>query len=86
MHQIFKIIRYRLCNDRACRCSGKAYDSESRGPVFDPGWQHPAVALTRHFYSLNYWLMHRKRWLRSDMTEKLLTWTLNLNTNELVRV
>ena len=79
MHQILKIIRYRLSNDRACRCSGKAYDSESRGP-------HRAVALARHFYSLNYWLMHKKRWLRSDMTQKLLTWTLNLNTNKLVRV
>ena len=23
-----------------------------------------------------------KRWLRSDMTEKLLTWTLSINTNK----
>ena len=38
-------------------------------------------SLARHINSLQYWLMRRKRWLRPNMTEKLLTGTLNLNTN-----
>ena len=37
----------------------------------------------RHINSLKYWLILRKRCLRPDMTEKLLTGTLNLNTNKL---
>ena len=36
----------------------------------------------RHIYSLEYWSMPRKRWLRLDMTAKLLTGALNLNTNK----
>ena len=32
-------------------------------------------------YSLKVLVIPRKRWLRPDMTEKLLTGTLNLNAN-----
>ena len=31
-----------------------------------------------------YWLKPRKRWLRHDMTEKLLTGMLGLSTNKYV--
>ena len=44
----------------------------------------PAVLCpwARHFTPRKYWLLPRKRWLRPDMTEKLLTGTLSLNTNK----
>ena len=32
--------------------------------------------------SREYWLKPMKRWLRPDMTEKLLTGTFNLSTND----
>ena len=36
----------------------------------------------RHINSLMFLVKPRKRWLRPDMTEKLLTGTLSLNTNK----
>ena len=36
----------------------------------------------RHKNSPKYWLIPRKQWLCPDMTKKLLTGTLNLNTNK----
>ena len=32
--------------------------------------------------STEYWLLRRKQWLPPTMTEKLLAWTLSLNTNK----
>ena len=40
----------------------------------------------RHFNPRKYWLITQKRWLRPDMTEKLLTGTLSLNTTNLFDV
>ena len=34
----------------------------------------------RHINSTQYWLIHKKRWLRADKTEKLLTETLTNDT------
>ena len=38
------------------------------------------MSLSKVFYSPQVLVIPRKRWLRPDMTEKLLTWTLNLIT------
>ena len=51
------------------------YDSELRGPGFDPHRRHRVVSLTRHIKSIEYWLNPGS----TDMTEKLLTGTLCLN-------
>ena len=40
------------------------------------------VSLRKTLYSPKVLVMPRKRWLRPDMTEKLLTGNLNLNTNK----
>ena len=40
------------------------------------------MSLSKTLYSLKVLVKPRKRWLRPDMTEKLLTWTLNINTNK----
>ena len=59
--------------------SGRASYSKSKGPWFDPYWGH-CVVLEQDTLPLEYWLIPRKRWLCPDMTEKLLTRRLNLNT------
>ena len=40
------------------------------------------VSLSKTLYSPKVLVIPRYGWLRSDMTEKLLTGTLNLNTNK----
>ena len=40
------------------------------------------VSLSKTLYSSKVKVIPRKWWLRFDMTEKLLTGTLNLNTNK----
>ena len=45
---------------------------KSRCSGFDPHLWHP----------LEYWFIPRNRWLRPDMTEKLLTVTLNYKTRK----
>ena len=42
--------------------------------------------LAKHINSPEYWLIPRKRWLCPDMTEKLLTGMLSLNTNKQIDV
>ena len=42
-----------------------------------------AVALSKTFYSPKVLVIPRKWWLRTDMTEKLLTGMLSFNTNKL---
>ena len=36
----------------------------------------------RHIYSPKVLVIPRKRWFRPEMTEKLLTWTVNINTTK----
>ena len=59
---------------------------ECRTPEREVGGSKPTAAVlcpwARHFTPRKYWLLPRKRWLRPDMTEKLLTGTLSLNTNK----
>ena len=43
------------------------------------------LSLSKTIYSPKVLVIPRKRWLRPDMTEKLLTGTLSLNTNKLKR-
>ena len=42
----------------------------------------PCCVLEQDTFLPKVLVIPRKRWLRPDMTEKLLTGTLNLNTNE----
>ena len=63
--------------------SGRASDSEYRGPGFNPHKRHRVVSLSKTHEHPTVLDKPRKRWLRPDMTEKLLTGTLSLNTNKL---
>ena len=56
-------------------------DSGARGPGFET-YRRRVVSLSKTLYSPKVLVnpLPRKRWLRPDMTEKLLTGTLNLNT------
>ena len=58
------------------------HHSESRRPVFDLHSGRRVVSLARHINFSEYWLISRRRWLRLDMTEKVLTVTLKLNANK----
>ena len=62
--------------------SGRALDSGGRG--FET-YLRRVEALSKTLYSPKVLVIHRKRWFRPDMTEKLLTGTLNLNTNKQTR-
>ena len=54
----------------------RASDSAARGRGFDPHSGRRVVFLSKiHLSPKNVLVIHRKRWLRLDMTEKLLTWT-----------
>ena len=55
--------------------------TESRGPGFNPHMRHHVCCI--HEQELPTVLVKpRKHWLCPDMTEKLLTWALSLNTNK----
>ena len=59
--------------------SGRVSDSGARGRGFDT-YRRRVVSLSKTLYSP--WLITQEAWLRPDMTEKLLTGTLSLNTNK----
>ena len=61
-------------------------DSESRGPGFEPHKRHRVVSLSKAHLLPTVLVKPRKRWLRPDMTEKLLTGTLSLNTNKQTKI
>ena len=61
--------------------SGRALDSGARGRGFET-YVHRVISLNKTLYSPKVLVIPRKQWLRPDMTEKLLTGTLNLNTNK----
>ena len=61
--------------------SGRVSDSGARGREFETYRRH-VVSLSKTLYSPKVLVIPRKRWLRPDMTEKLLTGTLSLNTNK----
>ena len=61
--------------------SGKASYSELKGPRFDPHRWHRVVSFSKSHLLPTVLIKPRKRWLHPDMTEKLLTGTLSLNTN-----
>ena len=57
---------------------------ERRTPEREVGGSKPTsvvVSLSKTLYSRKVLVIPRKQWLHPDMTEKLLTWTLSLNTN-----
>ena len=61
--------------------SGRASDSRARGRGFET-YLRRVLSLSKTLFSPKVLVIHRKRWLRPDMTEKLLTGTLILNTNK----
>ena len=62
--------------------SGRVSDSGARGRGFETYRRH-AVSLSKTLYFPKVLVKFpRKRWLRPDMTEKLLTGTLSRNTNK----
>ena len=62
--------------------SGRVSDSGARGRGFD-AYLRRVVSLSKDTYTpMKVLLIPRKRWLRPDMTEKLLTGPLNINTNK----
>ena len=58
--------------------SGRASDSGARGRGFEPHSGRRVVSLSK----IQVLVMPRKRWLRPDMTEKLLTGAQRLNPNK----
>ena len=61
--------------------NGRALDSGVRGRGFET-YLRCVVSLIKTLYSPKVLVILRKRWLRPDMTEKLLTGMLSLNTNK----
>ena len=61
--------------------SGRASDSGARGQGFET-YLRRVVSFSKTLYSPKVLVIPRKRWLRPDMTEKLLNGTLSLNTNK----
>ena len=54
--------------------SGRVLDSRARGRGFDPHSGNRVVSLSKiHLPPKKVLVITRKRWLRPDMTEKLLT-------------
>ena len=64
--------------------SGRASDYGARGRVFET-YLRRVVSLGKIHNSPKVLVIPRKRWLRPDMTEKLLTGTLNLRANKTVK-
>ena len=60
-------------------------DYESRGPEFDPHRRHRVVSLSKTHYLPTVLVKPRNSRLRPDMTEKLLTGMISLNTNKQTR-
>ena len=63
----------------------RASDSESIGSVSDPHRRHHVVSLSKTHKLSTLLVKPRKLWLRPNMSEKLLTGTLSLNTNKQTR-
>ena len=59
--------------------------SGARGLGFE-NYLRRVVSLSETLYSLKVLVIPRKRWLCLDMPEKLLTGTLNLNTNKETKI
>ena len=49
---------------------------------FDPHRRHRVVSLSKTHYLPSVLVKPRKSWLHPDMTEKLISGTLSLNTNK----
>ena len=62
--------------------SGRASDCESKGPGFETHRRRRVVSLSKPHQLPTVLVKPRKRWVHPDMTEKLLTGMLSLNTNK----
>ena len=62
--------------------SARAWDSETRGPGFDPHRRRRVVSFSKTYLLPTVLVKPRKPWLRTDMTEKLLTGMFSLSTNK----
>ena len=65
----------------ARRLSGRTSDSGARGRGIET-YLRRVVSLSKTLYSPKVLVIHKKPWLRPDMTENLLTGTLSFNTNK----
>ena len=74
-------VTYSLEAREARWLSGRASDSGVRGRGFETNLRH-IVSLSKTLYSPKVLVIPRKRWLCPDVTKKLLTGTLNLNTKK----
>ena len=68
-----------ICRLKVWWLSGRASHSGARCPGLET-YLCRVVSLSKTLYSPKVLVIPRKRWLRLDMTEKLLTGKLNLNT------
>ena len=59
-------------------------DSRARGQGFET-YLCPVVSLSKTLYFSEVLVIPRKWWLHPYMTEKLLTGTINLNKNKMIR-
>ena len=77
------LISFLLINNRGARWpSGRVSDSGARGLGFDT-FLRRVVSLSKDtFTPRKVLVIPRKRWLRPDMTGKLLTGTLSISTNK----
>ena len=62
--------------------SGRVSDPGARGRGFDTYLRRIVSLRKGTFTPRKVLIIPRKRWLRPDMTEKLLTETLSINTNK----
>ena len=62
--------------------SGRVSDSGARGQGFDTYLCHVVSFSKDTFTQRKVLVIPRKQWLSPDMTEKLLTWMLSINTNK----
>ena len=77
---LYQDIHVIKCEWRGARwLSGRVSDSGGLGVET---YLSRVVSLSKTLYSQKVRVIPRKRWLRPDMTEILLTGTLNLNTNQ----
>ena len=73
--------RHKLASGESDWLSGRASDSGAKGLGFET-YLFRVLSLSKTLYSPKVLVIPRKQWLHPDMTEKLLTGTLSLNTNE----
>ena len=81
---VFKGKMYHHYQEGARWLSGKDSDSRARGVGFDTYLRRVVPLSKDTFTPRKVLVIPRKQWLHPDMTEKLLTGTLSINTNKTI--